>query len=669
MFTDATNRISNSHSSSSSAAIHSNALNIDKAIEQAKNKLLSLQDKQGFWVFELEADCTIPSEYIMMMHYLGEIDPVLQAKMANYLRARQSEDGSYPLFTGGKGDISCSVKVYYALKMAGDAVDAAHMVRLKNYILSQGGAAKANVFTRIALAMFEQLPWRGVPYIPVEIMLFPKWFPFHLDKVSYWSRTVMVPLFILCTLQATAKNPNKIGILELFITHPDQEKHYFPERTLLNKLFLGLDQLGRATRPLIPKRLHQLAIEKAKNWVIERLNGEDGLGAIFPAMVNAYESLLLLGYAKDHELVVTARKAIDNLLVINDNDAYCQPCLSPIWDTGLVALALQEVDKHNTQEGLQSRLKHAYSWLLSKQLKDEPGDWRISKPELTGGGWAFQFNNPHYPDVDDTAVVAFALAQAEHTELDESVHLATRWIEGMQSQNGGYGAFDVDNTSYYLNEIPFADHGALLDPPTADVSARCAMLMARVAKDHEEYLPALERTIQYLRSEQEADGSWFGRWGTNYVYGTWSVLLGLEQTHIPKTDPLFTKAAQWLKSVQRPDGGWGEDNYSYHDISYSGKYRFSTAFQTAWAVLGLIAAGEVHSPEVKAGIDFILKHQQADGVWHDKCFTAPGFPKVFYLKYHGYDKFFPLWALARYRNELNNRHTAPHTSDIIGDKK
>ncbi len=669
MFTDATNRISNNHSPSSSAAIHSNALNIDKAIDQAKNKLLSLQDKQGFWVFELEADCTIPSEYIMMMHYLGDIDLVLQAKMANYLRARQSEDGSYPLFTGGKGDISCSVKVYYALKMAGDSVDAAHMVRLKNYILSQGGAAKANVFTRIALAMFEQLPWRGVPYIPVEIMLFPKWFPFHLDKVSYWSRAVMVPLFILCTLQATAKNPNKIGILELFITHPDQEKHYFPERTLLNKLFLGLDQLGRATRPLIPKRLHQLAIEKAKNWVIERLNGEDGLGAIFPAMVNAYESLLLLGYAKDHELVVTARKAIDNLLVINDNDAYCQPCLSPIWDTGLVALALQEVDKNNTQEGLQSRLKHAYNWLLSKQLKDEPGDWRISKPDLTGGGWAFQFNNPHYPDVDDTAVVAFALAQAEHSELDESIHLATRWIEGMQSQNGGYGAFDVDNTSYYLNEIPFADHGALLDPPTADVSARCAMLMARVAKDHEEYLPALERTIQYLRSEQEADGSWFGRWGTNYVYGTWSVLLGLEQTHIPKTDPLFTKAAQWLKSVQRPDGGWGEDNYSYHDISYSGKYRFSTAFQTAWAVLGLIAAGEVHSPEVKAGIDFILKHQQADGVWHDKCFTAPGFPKVFYLKYHGYDKFFPLWALARYRNELNSRHAAPHTSDIIGDKK
>jgi squalene-hopene/tetraprenyl-beta-curcumene cyclase len=654
MFTDATHYLDHSHAPSASNAIHSNAYDLNKAISQAQETLLKLQDKDGYWVFELEADCTIPSEYIMMMHYIGEIDEELQGKIANYLRSRQSEDGSYPLFTGGSGDISCSVKVYYALKMAGDAIDAAHMVRLRNYILSQGGAAKANVFTRIALAMFKQLPWRGVPYIPVEIMLFPKWFPFHLDKVSYWSRTVMVPLFILCTLKAEAKNPQNIGILELFITHPDQERHYFPERTLLNKIFLGLDQLGRITRPLIPKKMHQLAITKAHDWFVERMNGEDGLGAIFPAMVNAYEALLLLGYDKDHELVVTARKAIDKLLVVNEYDAYCQPCLSPVWDTALAALALQEADKQQAVEKRTSKpaLTRAYDWLKSKQLKDEPGDWRIAKPDLEGGGWAFQFANPHYPDVDDTAVVAFAMADSVMPDLDESIHRATRWIAGMQSQNGGYGAFDVDNTYYYLNEIPFADHGALLDPPTADVSARCAMLMARVAQDHEEYVPALNRTVEYLRSEQEADGSWFGRWGTNYIYGTWSVLLGLEQTGLPKNDPMYTKAAQYLKSVQRADGGWGEDNFSYHDTSFSGKYRFSTSFQTAWAVLGLIAAGEARSPEVKAGIDFILRHQQADGMWNDKCFTAPGFPKVFYLKYHGYDKFFPLWALARYRNEI-----------------
>jgi squalene-hopene/tetraprenyl-beta-curcumene cyclase len=257
--------------------------------------------------------------------------------------------------------------------------------------------------------------------------------------------------------------------------------------------------------------------------------------------------------------------------------------------------------------------------------------------------------------VDDTAVVGFAMAESKLPNLEESIHRATRWIVGMQSKNGGYGAFDVDNTHYYLDEIPFADHGALLDPPTSDVSARCAMLMAKVAQDHDEYLPALERTIDYIRNEQEVDGSWFGRWGTNYIYGTWSALLGLEQTSLSKTDPMYVNAVKWLKSKQREDGGWGEDNASYHDKSLSGSYHFSTAFQTAWAVLGLMAAGEVASPEVKAGINFILHNQQADGVWNDKCFTAPGFPKVFYLKYHGYDKFFPLWALARFRNELSKK--------------
>ena len=657
MFTDAIKETNTSDLSSSSSVFYTKEYDLNRAIEKAQDQLLSLQNDNGYWVFELEADCTIPSEYILMMNYLGEIDEALQSKIANYLRSRQSQDGSYPLFTGGFADISCSTKVYYALKLAGDSIEAEHMVRLRNYILSKGGAAKANVFTRIMLATFEQLPWRGVPYIPVEIMLFPSWFPFHLDKVAYWSRTVMVPLFILCTLKAKAKNPKKINILELFVTHPDEEQHYFPERTILNKVFLGLDFLGRATRPLIPKKSRDLAIVKAKDWIIERLNGEDGLGGICPAMMAAYQALLLLGMPKDHELIVTARKAIDKLLVINEHDAYCQPCLSPVWDTALAALALQEVDKglDAINPVTNQSLTRAYEWLKSKQLSDEPGDWRISKPNLEGGGWAFQFENPYYPDVDDTAVVGFAMAESKLPNLEESIHRATRWIVGMQSKNGGYGAFDVDNTHYYLDEIPFADHGALLDPPTSDVSARCAMLMAKVAQDHDEYLPALERTIDYIRNEQEVDGSWFGRWGTNYIYGTWSALLGLEQTSLSKTDPMYVNAVKWLKSKQREDGGWGEDNASYHDKSLSGAYHFSTAFQTAWAVLGLMAAGEVASSEVKAGINFILHNQQADGVWNDKCFTAPGFPKVFYLKYHGYDKFFPLWALARFRNELSKK--------------
>ena len=651
MFTDAQTETQAQDGASTATPITFKDGQLDEAIKRAQNKLLSLQSDKGYWVFNLEADCTIPAEYIMMMHYIGDIDEQLQGRIANYLRSRQNKDGSYPLFTHGPGDISCSVKVYFALKMVGDSVDSPHMANLRAWILQQGGAAKANVFTRIALAMFKQLPWRGVPFIPPEIMLFPKWFPFHLDKVSYWSRTVMVPLFVLCSLKATAVNPNNVNVLELFVTHPDEEQHYFPERTFLNKIFLGLDKFGRFAEPYIPAKIHQKAIDKARDWTIERLNGEDGLGCIFPAMVNAYEALLLLGYAKDHEYVVTARKAIDLLLVDEGDKVFCQPCVSPVWDTGLTALALQEVDKQANSKALTK----AYDWLKSVQLSDEPGDWRVRCPNLAGGGWAFQYANPHYPDVDDTAVVAFAMADSGLPNLDDNIHRASRWIEGMQSKNGGYGAFDVDNTYYYLNEIPFADHGALLDPPTADVSARCAMLMARAGFRDGLYQAALQRTIDYLRKEQEKDGSWFGRWGTNYVYGTWSVLLGLEQTNLPKSDPMYRNAVNYLHNMQREDGGWGEDNYSYHDVSYSGKYQFSTAFQTAWAVLGLMAAGEAHGVEVKKGIDFILRHQQADGVWNDNCFTAPGFPRVFYLKYHGYDKFFPLWALARYRNELNKK--------------
>lgn len=659
------NHIAHHKTQNNSPAMNPPNSPLDNAIQNAQDKLLSLQNEAGFWVFPLEADCSVSAEYIIMMHYLDDIDEVLQRKIANYLRSTQTQAGYYPLFTGGEGNISSSVKAYYALKMAGDSIDSPHMQKNREYILSQGGAAKANVFTRIALAIFEQLPWRGVPYIPVEIMLLPKWFPFHLDKISYWSRVVMVPLFILCTFKVTAKNPNKVGIRELFIIDPNQEKHYFPESTFLNRCFLAMDKLGRMTRRFYPKKMTQYAVDKAVAWFTERLNGEDGLGGIFPAMVAAYEVLLFLGYPADHEHVVTARKAIDKLLVISEHDAYCQPCVSPVWDTGLSILALQEADKI----GNQASLKRGYDWLKSKQLSDELGDWRTVKPDVAGGGWAFQFNNPHYPDVDDTAVVAFAMADshfADTTDMTESIHRATQWVIGMQSCNGGYGAFDVDNTYYYLNEIPFADHGALLDPPTVDVSARCVMLMAKVAKNHAQYshihLPTLQHTIEraitYIRHEQEEDGSWFGRWGTNYIYGTWSVLLSLEQTDIPKTDALYTKAVDYLKNVQHADGGWGEGNQSYyrseqHSEKHSEKYHFSTSFQTAWAVLALIAADESNSAAVKKGIDFMLHKQQDNGVWDDPCFTAPGFPKAFFLKYHGYDKFFPLWALSRYRNASN----------------
>ncbi len=619
---------------------------LKQAISRAREALLALQHPKGYWCFELEADCTIPAEYILMMHFMDEIDEDLQAKIGVYLRRHQGDHGGWPLFHGGQFDLSCSVKAYYALKLAGDSPDAAHMKKAREAILAHGGAVRCNVFTRITLALFGQIPWRGVPFVPVEIMLLPRWFPFHISKVSYWSRTVAIPLSILCSLKPRAKNPKGIDIRELFTIPPEKEKHYFPVRSRLNRFFLFLDKIGHLGEPFIPSKIRGLAVEKARKWFTERLNGVDGLGGIFPAMVNAHEALACLGYAPDHPFRVSTRDALRNLLVIDDKLAYCQPCVSPIWDTGLACLALQEEGNSGPSEDI----RRALDWIKDRQVLDEPGDWRENHPNLEGGGWAFQFNNPYYPDLDDTSAVAWAMVETDPKRYGKSIQRAVGWIRGMQSRNGGFAAYDADNTYYYLNEIPFADHGALLDPPTSDVSARCATVLTQLGR-HDSVLRAC---LDYLRQEQEENGSWFGRWGTNYIYGTWSVLAAFERAgHDPEQEHI-RRAAAWLKSVQRPDGGWGEDCDTYFYPEKAGRGDISTSFQTAWAILGLIAAGEGTSSEVRKGIEYLIRTQQANGLWKDELFTAPGFPRVFYLKYHGYPKYFPLWALARYRN-LRNR--------------
>jgi squalene-hopene/tetraprenyl-beta-curcumene cyclase len=634
------------------------ATHLDAAIAAARDGLLRRQHADGHWLFELEADCTIPAEYILMMHFLDEIDTELELKLAAFLRSQQAaEHDGWPLYYDGDFNISCSVKAYYALKLAGDDPEAPHMRRARHAILSRGGAARANVFTRIALALFGQLPWRGVPYIPVEIMLLPRWFPFHTDKVSYWSRTVMVPLFILCTYKPLAKNPRSVQIRELFVTAPDKERDYFRDVRLRKgwrpRFFLALDHIGRMLDPLIPKAIRKRATRLAESWTLERLNGEDGLGAIFPAMVNALEVMVFLGYAHDDPRRVTAKKALQKLLVIDGATAYCQPCVSPIWDTGLAALAMQETGCHAARKSA----GRALDWLKSKQLRDEPGDWRVSRPKLAGGGWPFQYANGHYPDLDDTAVVAWAMHQADDEQrYGESLGRALDWLVGMQSSNGGFAAFDVDNTHYYLNEIPFADHGALLDPPTSDVTARVVTLLARVgrAQDRE----PLARAMDYLRRQQEADGSWFGRWGTNYIYGTWSVLVAFGQAGLSSQEPCVQRAVAWLEARQNDDGGWGESNDSYLSARPEVASMASTAYQTAWALLGLHAVGEGGSDASSRGVRYLLRRQETDGLWQDPSFTAPGFPRVFYLRYHGYSAFFPLWALAAHR--ARRKRNAPH---------
>jgi squalene-hopene/tetraprenyl-beta-curcumene cyclase len=626
-------------------ATRSAASALERAIAAARDALIGAQSAEGHWVFELEADCTIPAEYIMMMHFLDEIDTALETKLAAYLRSRQAAHGGWPLYHGGELDLSASVKTYYALKLAGDDPEAAHMVRARKAILERGGAARTNVFTRIALALFGQIPWRGVPYIPVEIVLLPRWFPFHALKVSYWSRTVMVPLFVLTTLKPRAVNPRGIGIEELFSTPPHEERHYFRRAGLLNRVFLGLDRLGRSLDPLIPRALRKRAIERAHGWVLERLNGDGGLGAIFPAMVNALEMLVILGYPPQDPRRVGAKRAIEKLLVVDGSIAYCQPCVSPIWDSALASLAVLE---EGSPQG-RAAAARALDWLKPLQVLDGAGDWQARRPGLAGGGWAFQFINDHYPDLDDTAAVVWAMDGAAMPErYAQPMRRALDWLVGMQSRNGGFAAFDADNTYYYLNEIPFADHGALLDPPTSDVTARVVAVLGRVGRPQDR--PALARAIEYLRREQEPDGPWFGRWGTNYVYGTWSVLTALAQAGVPHHDPAVRRAVRWLISKQNPDGGWGESNDSYADRSLAGGPDESNPYQTAWALLALVASGEVATESVRRGVAYLLDTQEQGGLWSHPTFTAPGFPRVFYLKYHGYCAYFPLWALAAYRN-------------------
>ena len=627
---------------------------LDLAIDRAKASLTGEQRQDGHFVYELEADATIPAEYVLLEHYLDRIDAPLQQKIGVYLRRIQGDHadnpGGWPLFHGGKLDLSASVKAYFALKALGDDPAAPHMVRARNAILAHGGAERTNVFTRIQLALFGAVPWEACPVVPVELMLMPGWFPINMRKVSYWSRTVMTPLMVLAAEKPIARNPRKIGVDELFRTPPAQVKDWIrgPYKSAWGNAFKALDVALRYAEPYFPKKSRERAIRKAIDFTIERLNGEDGLGAIYPAMANA---AMMFDHFGDTENFDIAFDSVRKLLVIKEDEAYCQPCLSPVWDTALAAHALME-------SGQVGAVEEACKWLIPRQVLDVVGDWADNTPGTRPGGWAFQYNNAHYPDVDDTAVVGMILHRTNNPEYAESLARAREWIIGMQSTNGAWGAFDINNDRQYLNHIPFADHGALLDPPTEDVTARCISFLAQL--DHEEDKPEIARGVEYLRKTQEPNGSWFGRWGTNYIYGTWSVLCALNAAGVPHDDPMITRATAWLISTQRADGGWGEDCETYAGATpgeFHGYAEQSLPSQTSWAMLGLMAAGLADHDSVKRAAAFLQAAQDEHGSWTEQAYNAVGFPRVFYLKYHGYPRFFPLLALSRYRNLLasNNR--------------
>ncbi len=619
---------------------------LERVLAQACQGLKRRQREDGHFLFDLEADATIPAEYIFLNHYLDEREPELEERLARYLRSVQAEDGGWPMFYRGPADLSASVKAYYALKMVGDDPDAEHMRRARERILSMGGAERSNVFTRYALALFGEVPWKAVPVMPVELMLMPRWFPVNIWRMSYWSRTVIAPLLILAARKPRAVNPTGASIRELFRRDPDlvDDWQQNPGGGRIGRFFLWLDRVLRVVEPHFPKRTRARAMKAAEDFFIERLNGEDGLGAIFPAMANSVMAMEALGYPKDDPRLVTAKKSIRLLVTPGEGKTFVQPCVSPVWDTGLAAHALMEAGEAPASPVV----RRATEWLKSRQILDTRGDWAVNAPDLAPGGWAFQYANDHYPDVDDTAVVAMALHRAQNSDYDENIVRAAEWIEGMQSANGGWGAFDIDNDDDYLNHIPFADHGALLDPPTEDVSARCLSFLAQIGyrRDH----PVVARGIAYLKKTQQPNGSWYGRWGTNYIYGTWSVLSALNAVGEDMQAPHVRRAVRWLLDRQNADGGWGESGGSCWDDRRDAPAP-STASQTAWALLALMAAGEVGHPAVRRGVEWLLvqPREESGDRWVEPWFTAVGFPRVFYLRYHGYAAYFPIWALARYR--------------------
>ena len=631
---------------------------LEACIERATAALLAAQRRDGHWVFELEADATIPAEYVLLKRYLGEPDPTLERKIAHYLRRIQAAHGGWPLFHDGPFNISASVKAYFALKVIGDPADAPHMIRARDAILAHGGAGTTNVFTRILLALHGVIPWQAVPTIPVEIMFLPRWFPFHLFRISYWGRTVLAPLLVLQAVKPSSRDPHGVSLDELF---PGRSARIRRAPRALHQsrpwfsVFALIDALIRFAEPYFPAKPRQRAIDLAIAFVTERLNGEEGLGAIFPAMANTVMLFDALDYPRDHPEVVTARRAIEKLIVLKRDEAYCQPCVSPVWDTVLAAHALIEVGSERAIAGARRGLM----WLAPRQVLDTVGDWTAQRPGVRPGGWPFQYANPHYPDLDDTAVVVMAMDRGARrlvisggADFSQAIDRGREWVLGLQSKRGGWGAFDADNTSEYLNHIPFADHGALLDPPTADVTARCASMLAQLGNDADR--ATLQAALDYLRRCQEPDGSWYGRWGMNYIYGTWSVLCAFSAAGVDPRAPEIRRAVAWLVSIANPDGGWGEHGNSY-ELDYRGHQRApSTASQTAWALLGLMAAGEVRHPVVERGVEYLLRTGDESGVWPEPQFTAVGFPRVFYLRYHGYSKFFPLWALARYRSLINS---------------
>jgi squalene-hopene/tetraprenyl-beta-curcumene cyclase len=626
---------------------------LDETVARAQHHLLSRQAADGHWVGELEADRALTAEVLLLHRLIDRVDRGVERRAVTYLKKRQNEDGGWSLFEGGPSDLSATIKIYFAMKMAGVPPEEPAMLRAGARIRVMGGPAGANVFCKILLALFGEYDWNGVPTMPVEIMLLPTpFFLFNIYEVSYWSRCVIVPLLIVMDRKPVKWLPRHLTLDELWPEGREHTSLRFPRvpepfswRGLFWKsFFIAVDDGLKIWERFSPRPLRKRAIEAAREWLEERTAVPGGLGGIYPAMANSILALRLLGLPDDHPLVLGQIKEIEALAVDRGDELYYQPCPSPVWDTSLAANALIESDLAPDHPALQ----RAGEWMLSKQVL-VPGDWKVKRPHVQPGGWAFQYGNDFYPDLDDAAMVLMALEKIRGMDADR-VRLAKErgvgWFLGMQNEDGGWASFDADNNRLYLNNIPFADHGALLDPSTEDLTGRGLELLGTLGYPRD--LEAVERAVHFIRRSQRHDGPWYGRWGVNYIYGTWSVLRGLGALGIDPRHEYVQRAVRWLLRRQNRDGGWGETCESYAKPELAGIGE-SLPSQTAWALLGLFAAGHTTGPAVERGIGYLMATQRADGSWEDSFWNGTGFPRVFYLKYHLYAKYFPLWALGVYR--------------------
>ncbi|MDN3290453.1 squalene--hopene cyclase [Streptomyces thermocarboxydus] len=614
-----------------------------RAVRRATDFLLSRQSDEGWWKGDLETNVTMDAEDLLLRQFLGILDEDTTRAAALFIRGEQREDGTWATFHGGPGELSTTIEAYVALRLAGDAPDAEHMAKASAWIREQGGIAASRVFTRIWLALFGWWKWEDLPELPPELIWFPTWVPLNIYDFGCWARQTIVPLTIVSAERPVRPAPFPLDELHTDPANPNPPRPLAPANTwdgAFQRLDKGLHKLRRA----VPRRLRRAAMNTAARWIIERQENDGCWGGIQPPAVYSVIALHLLGYDLNHPVMRAGLESLDRFAVWREDGArMIEACQSPVWDTCLATIALADAGVPADHP----QLVKAADWMLGEQVV-RPGDWSVRRPHLPPGGWAFEFHNDNYPDIDDTAEVVLALRRVKHHDperLDNAIGRGVRWNLGMQSKNGAWGAFDVDNTSAFPNRLPFCDFGEVIDPPSADVTAHVVEMLAveGLAQD-----PRTRRGVEWLLAEQELDGSWFGRWGVNYLYGTGSVVPALTAAGIPTSHPAIRRAVAWLEKVQNEDGGWGEDLRSYrYAREWSGKGA-STASQTGWALMALLAAGKRDSEAVARGVAWLANTQNEDGSWDEPYFTGTGFPWDFSINYHLYRQVFPLTALGRY---------------------